>query len=319
MLQILSITAPIFLLIGLGFAVTKGGLLSRDFVPPLGRFILYLAIPALIFRALSTRDLFASIEPLFFAAYGGGACLSFLFGFLVSRFLLRNPLPLSGLVSLGVSLPNTVFIGYPLLTQVFGDATAAAFAMAITLENLVLIPLAFFLLEVGVGSSVGAARSAGAAARSIARRLATNPMILAILVGATVAVLHLPIPAFLAKSINMLAMAGPATALIYIGASLAGTSLRGDLGEVGLVTVGKLVVHPVLTALMVFLLPPFEPSLQTAAVLLSSAPMLSIFPIIAAGYGYGPFGARTLMVCTAAAFVTISAVLWLSAGRLAGL
>ena len=316
MFQILSVTAPIFVLIGLGFAIAKKGFLPRETLAPLGRFILYLAIPALIFRTLSSRDLFAEVEPLFLLAYGGSACVSFLLGFLVSRYVLRNSLALSGLVSLGVSLPNTVFIGYPLLTQVFGDATSAAFAMAISLENLVLMPLAFFLLEVGVGTEDGESKRPLDAIRAIARRLATNPLILALLVGAVVSLLHIPVPAFLAKTVDLLAMAGPATALIYIGASLAGASPRGDLGETTFVTVGKLVIHPSLAALAVFVLPPFDPKLQAAAILLASAPMMSIFPIIGARYGFGTFAARIMMICTATAFVTISTILWLGGGWL---
>lgn len=316
MIQIFSVTAPIFVLIALGFVIARKGLLPRESVAPLGRFILYLAIPALIIRALTSQDLFASIEPMFLVAYGGGAVLTFLTGFVVSRYVLGNPLPLSGLVSLGVSLPNTVFVGYPLLLQVFGEASSVAFAMAITLENLVLMPLAFFLLEVGVGSADGEGRRALSAAKSIAMRLISNPMILAIFIGGCISVSGVPLPGFLARSIDLLAMAGPATALIYIGASLAGTSPRGNLGEVAVVTTGKLVLHPALTVLVVLLLPPFDARLQAAAILLASAPMLTIFPIIGARYGYGTLTARILMISTALAFVSISLILWLGDGWL---
>jgi predicted permease len=306
-LQILTITAPIFVLIGLGYGVARQGFLPREALPPLGRFILYLAIPALIFRALSTNDLTTAVEPLFLLAYGGAAVASFGVAFAASRILARDPLSLSALLGMGACVPNTVFVGYPLLFQVFGDAVAPAFIMALMVENILLLPLALFLLEMSRGTE-GA--TVGRAIRTIGGRLASNPMLIAIVVGGVVSLGGVPVPTILAKCVDLLAMAGPATALLYIGASLAGTRIEKLPREEVAVTLSKLVVHPALAIGAVLLVPPFDPMLQTGVIVLSSAPMLGIFPILGARYGHGPVCARALTLCTGLAFVTASLVLW---------
>jgi predicted permease len=307
-LQILTITAPIFILIGLGYGLARREWLPREAIPALGRFILYLAVPALIFRALSTNDLFSTVDPLFLLAYGGAAICSFLLAFAFSLFVVKDGLALSTLMGLGASLPNTVFVGYPLLSQVFGDAVAPAFIMALLVENLLLMPLALLLLEAAQG--LGDGRSLGGALRTIGKRLVTNPMMVAITLGGVVSILAMPVPMVLAKCVDLLAMAGPAMALIYIGASLAGTRIKKMPREELTVCLFKLVVHPVLAIGAVSLLPPFAPPLQTAVIILSSAPMLGIFPIMGARYGHGPLCARALTLCTALAFLTVSAILW---------
>ncbi|WP_413205231.1 AEC family transporter [Rhodospirillum sp. A1_3_36] len=308
MLQILTITAPIFILIGLGYVLARTGWLPKDAIPVLGRFILYLAVPALIFRALSTNDLFSTVAPLFLLAYGGAAICSFLLASAFSLFIARDGLGLSALIGLGASLPNTVFVGYPLVSQIFGEAVAPAFIMALLVENLLLMPLALFLLEAAQG--LGGGRSLGAAARAIGKRVITNPMMVAITLGGVVSVLAIPVPVVLAKCVDLLAMAGPAMALVYIGASLAGTQIKKMPREELTIALSKLVAHPLLAFGAVALLPSFDPLLQSAVIILSSAPMLGVFPIMGARYGHGPLCARALTLCTALAFLTISIILW---------
>ena len=53
MVPILSITAPIYLLILLGYGCVRAGLFARNDMRVLGQFVLRLALPALLFRTLA--------------------------------------------------------------------------------------------------------------------------------------------------------------------------------------------------------------------------------------------------------------------------
>ena len=55
MLDILSITGPIYIAIALGWLATRAGLFERADMRVLGRFVLYVALPALLFDAVSKR------------------------------------------------------------------------------------------------------------------------------------------------------------------------------------------------------------------------------------------------------------------------
>ena len=77
-----------------------------------------------------------------------------------------------------------------------------------------------------------------------------------------------------------------------------------------MVSLGKLLLHPLSVFAMLWLLPPVAPELRAAAILYASMPMLSIYPILAQKYHEEGFCAVTLLVTIAVSFVTISAVLW---------
>ena len=50
---VLSVTGPIYLLIAAGFAATRWGLFDRADMRVLGKYAINLALPALLFNALS--------------------------------------------------------------------------------------------------------------------------------------------------------------------------------------------------------------------------------------------------------------------------
>ena len=52
MLTILGITGPIFILIGLGFAAVRRGILAKAELRALGAFVINFAMPTLLFRAM---------------------------------------------------------------------------------------------------------------------------------------------------------------------------------------------------------------------------------------------------------------------------
>lgn len=69
MLAVLSITAPIFILIGLGFVSVRGGLVNREQLRGMGTFVITFALPALVFNALAKRPLSEVLNVPYMGAY----------------------------------------------------------------------------------------------------------------------------------------------------------------------------------------------------------------------------------------------------------
>lgn len=86
--------------------------------------------------------------------------------------------------------------------------------------------------------------------------------------------------------------------------------MKGDIKTIGLVAVGKLILHPVLALLVVQGLPTLDPSLKVAMVLIAAAPMMSIFPVLGERFGCAKACSAALAVTTLASFVTLNLVLW---------
>lgn len=309
MLSVLPMTAPIFILIALGYVAVRLDLMPAEAVPGLGRFVLFFSMPALIFYTLSGLSLRHVIEPYYLMAYGGGSLLLLILGFLFTLLVLKNGGVLASFKSLGMVVPNSVLFGYPVLLQVFEDPPARAMAMSLVVESLFLLPMALALLEFNSNRTNG--NTIGRVLLGLLGRVLRNPLVLAIIAGTLVSGLNITVPPFINTSLELLSRASAAVALFVIGGSLVGSSVRGNVTGMSTVMLGKLLAHPLLVALMVWWLPPFDPDLQWAAILIAAMPVMSVYPIIGSQYGQGSFAAGTLLLTTSVAFITLSALLLL--------
>jgi len=307
---IFAITVPIFAIMAVGFAVVRFGFFAKSDMRVLGRFVINLALPALLFKALSERSFAEIVNGGYLLAYALGSLAVLGAAVAVARFVQDKSLQVSALHGLGVSLSNSGFIGYPIVLQLLGPAAAVALALTMMVENLVVLPLALAL-------AAGGSQGGGSLPRVLVTtfgRLLKNPLILAILAGFAFALLGAHPPQPIARAIDMLAMASGAVALFVIGGTLVGLELKGMGRDAAQIVVGKLVLHPLAVFAMLLLLPPIDPQLRLAAITFASMPMLSIYPILAQKYGQEGLCAAALLAATVTAFFSISAVLWMMGG-----
>lgn len=308
MLAIVSITTPIFLLIGLGYASVRWQILPHEAIPSLGRFVLYFAMPGLIIHTLSSMEIHEVIDLNFILSYGLGSLLMLGIALFLSTKVLKDEPVLGSLKALGVSMSNTPYFGFPVLLQVVNNSAGQAFSMALLVEIIVIIPVCMALLEFNSSRSSG--MTLGPILIRLHKRMLRNPLLIAIVTGMLISALNIQLPDPVNITLKMLGGASATIALFVIGGSLVGSPLKGELGSITPVLVGKLIMHPLLVALLIWLLPPFDPQLQLAAILLAAMPMMSIYPIFGNQYGYRNFTASTLMLTTICAFFSISAILF---------
>jgi hypothetical protein len=261
----------------------------------------------MIFSTLASMNFDQVIDPTYLLVYGAGSALALAAGLGISKLLLRDSVAAGGVKAIGMAVSNSAFFGYPVLVLVFDDPPTNAFAMALMIENMLILPLALVIIEYGVGRQNGT--SLASVWKSVLVRVMKNPLIMAIIAGVLASAIDLQLPAVMIKSLGMLSGTAAPVALFVVGGSLVNSSLRGNLSEIGLVVAGKLALHPLLMVLLIWLLPDFDPRLQLAAVLMAAMPMMSIYPIIGGNYGYRNLCASILLVTTVLSFVTISLTL----------
>jgi malonate transporter len=306
MLNILTITGPIYIAIGLGYTATRRGFFSKPDIQALGRFVMYFALPAMLFNALAQRHFEDVWHAGFLWAYGLGSLFAFVSAFAIWRTVRHKGVTESALAALGTSSPNSGYIGYPILLQVLGPSAGVGLALALLVENLLIIPLALVLADAG-------AQQHGTWQKTLQQslwRLRKSPMIWSILLGIVLSLIGIELPEVVNKTVHLFAMACSALALFVIGGSLVGMRLSGLAKQVSWIVVGKLVVHPMAVAAVLWFLGPMDASLQISALLLSSMPMLSIYPLIAQPYGLEGLNAATLLTATVVSFFTLSFILW---------
>ncbi|MDP3833008.1 MAG: AEC family transporter [Hydrogenophaga sp.] len=314
MLDILAITGPIYLCIAAGFACVRWRIFDKADMRVLGRFVIQIAIPALLFNSLASRPLREVVHPGYLLAFAAGSVLVLLGVLVFALKVQRKGLTESAYMAMGMSCSNSGYVGYPVMLLAFGPLAGVILALNLIVENLIKLPLLFTLAD--AGAHRGERLSLAQALRQTGARLVRNPMIVAILAGFVVALLDWQLPTVIARTVTLFSAASSGIALFVIGGTLVGLQVRGLRRQVALISAGKLLLHPLAVfgavALLPLLgLPAVQGELRAAAVLSAAMPMLGIYPLLAQRHGFEGFTAAALLATTVASFFTLSAILWL--------
>lgn len=304
MSSILAATAPIYLLIAAGYLAVRLGVFAQGELRVLGRFAGQFCLPVLVFGVVARQGVAGVLRADYLLVYTLGSLATFGLVLLVMTRVRGRPLTPAALLALGAANSNSAFVGYPVLAQVVGPEAAIALALNALVENLVIIPLALVLADLGRHE-----RGAGEIVGTMLKSLARNPILLGVLAGLAVALTSFSLPGFLDRAVGLVSAAAAPAALFFIGASLVGTRL-GEIGpDLPLVAGAKLLLHPACVALFTLLIPMASPALRDAAILYAAAPMLSIFPVLALRFGQERLASVILLVTTLASFFSMSALI----------
>jgi malonate transporter len=306
MLAVLSITFPIFATIGIGYLFFSSRLLSRKDLHVLASLTLNLALPALLFNAVASKS--AALDPNYLGAYAIGTLATLIVAY---RWFLLSKLRLTqaGVAALGSCMPNSGFVGYPILLLAMPEVAKQALAMNVLIENLLILPLCLVLMSLddssggGIGSTV---------LRSIATTL-RRPLMLAILLGAVVSLTGHPVPIAIIRLAELIGQGAAPLALLYIGGSLSGLAFSGNWSIATQIAAMKLVLHPVIIAgvLALAIFAGVAPSekLAQALVLTAAVPMISSYAIFASEKGQEGIASIAMLVSTICSFLSLSALL----------
>ncbi|SDI37656.1 AEC family transporter [Propionivibrio dicarboxylicus] len=311
MFAIFDITGPIFIIIFVGYLLTRAGLFDRSGIQAIGRFVINLALPALVLKALAANRVAEVISGQYLFAYAFGSFVALAMGYLWGRRVAaRDRLP-STFYAMGASCANSGFIGYPIIVLTFPAIAGASLAMNMMIENILLIPVVILLAE---RSRLG--KTSWRTARTLARKIATTPLFVAIVIGVAMSSVDLKLPVVVARAVDMLAAASGSLTLFVIGGTLAGLKISRAGFAVVPIVVMKLMVHPLATVLGLFLaaalgLPAIDRELQMTAILVSALPMMSIYTTLAMQYGHEDMSALALLAATVLSFFSVSGLLWI--------
>ena len=313
MIAVLGITLPLFAAVLLGYFCVRGGIFKPTDMRLFGSFVLNVALPALLFLAVATRDARDVFNITYMAVFATGALLTIAASFIILSLLKTSP-SRRAVAVMGTSCPNSGFVGYPLMLLAFPDSAGQILALNMLVENFLIIPLCLVLFELSKErNGTGIVRLIGQIALNVLRR----PMVIALLLGLAVSLLRVPLPEPVIRTTSLFAASASALALFTIGGALVGLPFKGHRALAALTAAGKLLLHPALAALalsaaMALGLPPLSRELAAAVILSAAIPMFSIYALFAAELGHEGMASIAQVLATGASFLTLSALmLWL--------
>ena len=304
MFQTFLALAPIFVLIAIGWATKQYWLREDGLWRPIERLAYFLLIPALVIHDLYNADLqslpFARMTVALLGAVLIVATVMLVLRPVLSWFLVQND---AGFTS--------VFQG-SIRANFFITLAAAPILLPADGAALVIIAVAFFTVLANVLSVLVLARwgtQGDAALGTLAKRLATNPFIVATLLGLAINLSGLSVPQVIDTSFAMLAGAGVPLALVTAGAGLRIASIGVHLPGILVASAAKLIAMPVIAVGLGMLLG-LEASVLAMLVLFHSQPTAVTSYVLARQMGGDhELMAATLTCQTVIAIVTVPAMM----------
>ena len=294
---------PVFGLVACGFLAGRFGLVTQASSEALNQFVYAFALPAMLFVAVYRGSMEEILSGNFLLAVVGATLLTAVAGFGFSHFSKSNDKAVHVMRGLNASFANTGYLGIPLVTVAYGERAALPAALATVATNIFSFAIAIVLLERFANpKNPGIVR----ALVSVAKSPLIWPIALAILfVGFNVRV-PLPVERF---AVLLAAAAGPC-ALFAIGLFVSQLSIRSGIAAAWPSTTLKLVLHPVLMALLALWLLPMDPFWAKIAVVCASLPLGATAFVLAQRYKLLEEETSTgAVLSTAVSIITVSIVM----------
>jgi predicted permease len=243
MQAILYVTIPFFALVWLGLLAARSGALPLDAVPGLNSFVLFFALPCMLFRFGYTLPLSELLDPVVITVYLLCALVIVVFTVAVTVSP-RVPMKDAAFGALVAAFPNSGFMGVPLLTAIAGSVAAGPVLSSLLCDIFITSSLCIALAQsredrdtlpaigpgpgyAGVDSQVpdDTTDDTPMAARAavmwrLIRATMGNPLPWSIALGAGFSALGVVLPVPIDRIVAMLGDAATPVALFTIGAVL---------------------------------------------------------------------------------------------------
>lgn len=308
MLTVLATTFPFFALVLCGYIAVRRHMLPQLAIPGMNGFVLYFALPCLLYRFGATTPLAQLLDPGIFGVYLLSALVvvACAIGFARFQCVDWNNAAFGALVA---AFPNTGFMGVPLLLALLGPRSSGPVIVTMVVDLIITTSLCVALSRAGQGGS-------GAALRQALSGMLRNPMPWAIVLGGLASAVAFKLPTPVMRTVDLLADAASPVALFTIGAVLARSRMSASgstpLTDAMPVALAKLVLHPLLMAgigqAAIAAGVPLEPSALNALILVACLPSASNVVMLAERFGADTGRiAMIILLSTAMSFASFSA------------
>jgi predicted permease len=301
--SILNVALPFFAVIAAGYAALRFRFLDEASIAGLNTFVFYVALPALLVGKLEAAPLGQLLDWRLVLDYYGATLALYLVVLGLSRAT-GAAIGVASLRALCATFTNSGYMGIALLLAAMGGRATLPAILALFLDNIIAMPLTIACLEAATGGT------GLAAIGRVLRNLVRNPLMLSVVAGFVLAASGLGLPTPVDGFLAMLGAPASPSALFALRASLVEVPLGSGRVEVGLLVLVKLVLHPLLVAVMALLVLPLPGQLAAAAIITAALPTAATVFVVAQRYETFVMRSSTLVLVThLGSTITLTALL----------
>jgi malonate transporter and related proteins len=239
LLGLIGLTAPLFVLVLLGYLLTRWAKWPKPVADALTQFVFSVAIPALLFRMMTDFWRLPPVDPRLLIAYFGACLIVFILGRLIAQRVFHMDGVAQSVFALGGIFSNNVLLGVPLAKITLGEASLPVVSLVLVFNSLILWTLVTISVEWSRHRSMS-----WSGYFSASKAVVTNPVVAAILAGTAWGFTQLALPAVLGQTLELISQAAVPLSLIALGMGLAEYRIREGWRESAAICAVKLVAQP---------------------------------------------------------------------------
>ena len=311
MSAVFDIVLPIFALVALGWVLAATGILQPSVGEGLAAFAATVGIPMLLFETLVRADLESASPWQVWGCYYPAAALAWILGQTIGRRVFGLSARKAVIAGMGATFANIGFVGLPLSQRAFGDHGVLIATMVISIHLPIWMTTATVLHLRAEAQATGGASVREAIGR-VGLAVLRNPIILGLAAGVFAHFVGFRPSGIAERTIHTLGgIAGP-IALVSLGMSMHGQSLRGEVAPALSLSAIKLVALPAFV-LAACRIGGADPDIVGPLVMIGAVPTGINVYLAATQFEVGRrLASNVVSVTTAAAVVTVSGwLMWL--------
>lgn len=295
-----NVVLPIFLCILLGYFLRRIHMVDTPSLNVMNKLCFKVFLPIYLFNNIATTNLAAAFNgKLLATAYLGVTAQFILLMLLIPRLEKENPR--RGVLIQAMFRSNFALFGLPLALSLCGTEKVGPTSILVGFT----VPLFNILAVVSLESFRGGKPSV----KKMAKGIATNPLIIASLIGILFNLLDFSLPSAVQKSVNDLGGVATPLSLVALGGSFTVSKVKEYKKQLTIGVLGRLVFSPLLMVGVGILLG-FRNELLIPLLIMSGAPTaVSSFPMAQQMDGDGELAAGLVVFTSGLAI--LSMFLWI--------
>lgn len=232
-----NVVVPLFLMLVLGYSLKQIRVYDEHTISGMNQLVFKVFLPLLLFINIYQTDVAGVFDLKLMLVAVLGVLGSFFMTWLIIAWIEKDNRK-RGVLIQGIFRSNFVIFGIPVTTSLFGGEATGAAALLVAVIVPIFNMLSVVILEIYRGSRINVPK--------ILKGIITNPLIIGSVTGLLCLLLHIKIPLVLEKTISDLSKVTTPLALVILGGSFTFSSMKGNVKQIAIGVLGKLVIVPVI-------------------------------------------------------------------------